>query len=119
MPKNGYWVECIPLQEDAIQQTAGNGLYSASSSSFPELTETAPSPDQAIEKLRDRLRTIRQQYQVTGKILPEMDNPVNPPKRLRSVQGWISVYIELQDCLHNRNAIVWHCLTAMSLITSI
>ncbi len=97
MPRNGYWVECIPLPEDEANQNLSKDLYSASVSSFPELTETAPSPDLAIEKLRTRLKSIRQQYTTTGDRLPEMDNPVRPPTRLRAIQGWISVYINLGE----------------------
>ncbi len=110
MPRNGYWIECVPLMGDQ-QKMAGAGLYSASVSSFPEVTETAPSPDQAIEKLRDRLRNIRQQYAASGNALPEMDNPVRPPTRLRAIQGWISVYINVGEskeacavCLHSLSA---------------
>ena len=97
MPRNGYWVECIPLDGEQSNQNLGADLYSASVSSFPELTETAPSPDMAIEKLRSRLKKIRQQYATADKRLPEMDNPVSPPKRLRSIHGWISVYINVGE----------------------
>lgn len=106
MPRNGYWIECIPLSDDslALAPPEGQGdeashLYKASSQSFPDVDATAPSPDKAIEKLRDRLKQIRQQYAVSGKILPEMDNPVRPPTRLRRIQGWISVYVEVGACL--------------------
>ncbi len=94
MPRNGYWIECIPVQ---IQENLAPDLYSATSESFPEVTEMAPSPDQAIEKLRHRLKTIRNDYQKTGKLLPELDNPVRPPNRLRGVIGWISVYVEISE----------------------
>ena len=97
MPRNGYWVECVPLAGDQANQNLTADLYSASVSSIPELTETAPSPDQAIEKLRARLRAIRRQNGVSGQIMPELDNPVRPPKRLRSISGWISVYINVGD----------------------
>lgn len=105
MPRNGYWIECIPLSEDTQEQVplkgqnGDGGLYKASSQSFPDMDETAPSPDKAIEKLRDRLKLIRQQYDQSGKLLPEMDNPVRPPTRLRRIQGWISVYVEVGTCL--------------------
>ncbi len=105
MPRNGYWIECIPLSDESLAQASpegqkgDSGLYKASSQSFPDMDETAPSPDKAIEKLRDRLKLIRQQYAQSGKILPEMDNPVRPPTRLRRVQGWISVYVEVGACL--------------------
>ena len=96
MPRNGYWIECIPVQDPAKPSLA-NALYSASTESFPEMAEIAASPDKAIEKLRDRLKTIRCEYSKTGKLLPELDNPVMPPNRLRSVSGWISVYVEFAD----------------------
>ena len=106
MPRNGYWIECIPLSEESLAQAPPKGqqgevghLYKASSQSFPDMDETAPSPDKAIEKLRDRLKMIRQQYGQSGKVLPEMDNPVRPPTRLRSIQGWISVYVDVGTCL--------------------
>jgi hypothetical protein len=94
MPRNGYWIECIPVQE---QGNLSADLYSATSESFPDLQEMAPSPDQAIEKLRSRLKAIRADYSNSGRLLPELDNPVRPPNRLRSISGWISVYVELND----------------------
>jgi len=94
MPRNGYWIECIPVQE---QGNLTADLYSATSESFPELLEMAPSPDLAIEKLRSRLKAIRKDYHIKGQLLPELDNPVRPPNRLRSVSGWISVYVEFQE----------------------
>ncbi len=96
MPRNGYWIECIPVQDRANENIASD-LYSATSESFPDVAELAPSPDQAIEKLRAKLKTIRQDYQIKGRVLPELDNPVRPPSRLRNVSGWISVYIEIAD----------------------
>ncbi len=96
MPKTGYWIECVPVQAKANENLASD-LYSATSASFPELTETATSPDMAIEKLRSRLRKVRTDYMQTGKILPELDNPVRPPSGLRSVHGWISVYVEVEQ----------------------
>jgi hypothetical protein len=103
------------LDGDTLGQQAhlSPDLYSASSGSFPDVTETASSPDQAIEKLRDRLRTIRQQYHLTGKILPEMDNPVRPPTRLRSIQGWISVYINIGES-QSAKAVVLHTLAVLA-----
>jgi hypothetical protein len=111
MPKNGYWIECIPLHSvnsEHVQifqlQNLGNlgqnqnmaeDLYGAATESFPDLVVTAPSPDKAIEKLRDRLRCVRKDYEMTGKVLPALDNPVRPPQRLRQVQGWISVYVDI------------------------
>lgn len=100
MPRNGYWIECIPVREQGnleSSETIDEGLYSATTASFPDVSEMAPSPDLAIEKLRNRLKTIRQDYKNTGKLLPELDNPVRPPNRLRSVMGWISVYVEFPE----------------------
>ncbi len=101
MPRNGYWIECIPVQEQGNDfGVADSHLYSATTESFPEIAEMAPSPDQAIEKLRHRLRKIRSDYKETGKLLPELDNPVRPPHRLRSVSGWISVYVEFPEAVN-------------------
>lgn len=100
MPRNGYWIECIPVREQGNQNSFiihEDGLYSATSASFPDVAEMASSPDQAIEKLRNRLKTIRLDYKEKGKLLPELDNPVRPPHRLRSVTGWISVYVEFPE----------------------
>ena len=118
MPKNGYWVECAPLDAgyELTQQNLPPDLYTASSASFPDITEIAPSPDLAIEKLRSRLKTIRQQYHTTGKLLPEMDNPVRPPTRLRSISGWISVYIEMGGDVRAPRAMLLHSLTALALL---
>lgn len=114
MPKNGYWIECVPISslnftEDnngsrftlshrlSANTDCAADLYAASTEQFPDLSVTAPSPDAAIEQLRNRLKSIRDDYQKTGKLLPDLDNPVNPPRRLRKFQGWISVYIEVVD----------------------
>jgi hypothetical protein len=98
MPKNGYWIECVPLGGGANGNLEAD-LYSASIESFPDFHVTAPSPDQAIEKLRAKLKALRRYYRMTGKTLPDLDNPVRPPQRLRSVQGWISVYIQMHEAL--------------------
>ncbi len=98
MPRNGYWIECVPvLEQENATGFNEDHLYSATTESFPEIAEMAPSPDQAIEQLRSRLKKIRSDYQKTGKLLPELDNPVRPPHRLRSVSGWISVYVEFPE----------------------
>lgn len=115
MPRNGYWIECIPLAGDQANQNLEPDLYRASVSSFPDISETAKSPDQAIEKLRDRLKNIRQQYHTTGQLLPEMDNPVRPPTRLRAIQGWISVYINVGECRGVRSAFVHSFIAVTSL----
>ena len=102
MPRNGYWIECIPVQEQSNREaepasSPDQALYSATSESFPDIAEMAGSPDQAIENLRNRMKKLRSDYQQTGKLLPELDNPVRPPSRLRNVAGWISVYVEFKD----------------------
>jgi hypothetical protein len=96
MPKNGYWIECIPVCREA-NQNGEEFFYNASVHSFPEIKVTADSPERAIAKLRFKLRAIRRYYQMIGRSLPEMDNPVRPPSRLRSVRGWISVYIQMVE----------------------
>lgn len=113
MPKNGYWIECVPISSvnftddkergsflhsrQSANLNVADDLYAASTEQFPDLSVTAPSPDAAIEQLRQRLKAIRDDYQKTGKLLPALDNPVDPPRRLRKFQGWISVYIEMVD----------------------
>jgi predicted RNase H-like HicB family nuclease len=100
MPRNGYWVECVPANTkhiDIIDKASETG-YIASPTSFPDVHETASTPDEAINRIRARLMKVRSTYAQSGKILPEMDNPVRPPNRLRNVQGWISVYIVVSEC---------------------
>jgi hypothetical protein len=115
MPKNGYWIECVPAlvseskftdlsatcsieaKDKATNSNLSADLYTATVSSIPDVSETAPSPDLAIQKIRDRLRTIREDYKKTGRLLPDLDNPVKPPNKFRNRQGWISIYIEISD----------------------
>lgn len=118
MVKNGYWIECVPLSsvnseakgttvseapslslqnKETVQDNLGLDLYAASTEQFPELSVTASSPDLAIEKLRAHLKAVREDYKKTGKRLPDTDNPVKPPRRLRRIQGWISVYVDMSD----------------------
>jgi len=102
MPRNGYWIECVPVVEQSQNditefERMSERLYRATAESFPDVKEMAQTPDQAIEKLRNRLKNIRADYSRTGKLLPELDNPVRPPDRMRSVMGWISVYVEFPD----------------------
>ena len=120
MPQNGYWIECVPIKlaTDTLDEnsqfecqngeqikrslTNGDGViteaqYRAVISSFPELDVVAQSPDQAIDKLRHKLRALSRYYRMTAKSFPERDNPVRPPKNLRSVQGWISVYVQFSE----------------------
>lgn len=96
MPRNGYWIECIPINRNA-NENLGPDLYSASIGSFPEISAYAQSPDQAIQKLRDKLKKIKSHYEISGKAMPSVDNPVRPPHRLRFVQGWMSVFVEIED----------------------
>jgi hypothetical protein len=105
MPKRGYWIECVPIHsvnsqdaKDALSKPENHDIvegYRATAESFPELLVMAPSPDKAIEKLREHLKSVRNDYQKTGKILPDLDNPVRPPQKLRQIQGWISVYVDI------------------------
>lgn len=98
MPRQGYWIECIPINKNANENNNENvDLYSASIGSFPEISAYAASPDQAIQKLRDKLKKIRTHYEIHGKKLPSVDNPVRPPHRLRFVQGWMSVFVEIDQ----------------------
>lgn len=96
MPGKGYWVECIPVNGNANQNMSPD-LYSATIGSFPEVSAYAPSPDEAIRALRDKLQQTKQQYESSGRTLPDTDNPVRPPNRLRFVQGWMSVYIDMSE----------------------
>lgn len=97
MSRRGYWVECMPLWEQA-NENASPDMYRASVPALPEMIERAPSASLAIQKLRDRLTELKKVHAVQGRIaLPRLENPVRPPKRPDSVRGWMSVYIEMQD----------------------
>lgn len=96
MPRKGYWVECMPLWEQA-NENATPDMYRASVPALPEMMERAPSASQAIQKLRNRLKDLRQESEKGQAILPKLENPVRPPKRPDTVRGWMSVYIEVQD----------------------
>jgi hypothetical protein len=95
MKNPGYWIECMPLSSRANENRAPE-LYTATIDGFPELNEQAPSPDQAIDRLRQKLMAIKADYAANGRLLPTPHSPVQPPSRNRSVQGWLSVYIEVQ-----------------------
>ena len=124
MPRTGYWVECIPLSKKtggrdglAIEEknysnsknTAINDLsiedqeletqelYSASIPSIPEASAFANSPDAAIDKLKDKLKRLRHHYDTLEKPMPRTHNPIRPPKKLRDVPGWLSIYIEIEQ----------------------
>lgn len=93
MPQNGYWIECIPLNE--------TDLYEATICSIPDAKIRAKSPDIAIQKLRDRLASLRHEYCTQGRVLPEHDNPVIPPRGSCNQRGWISVYVQMVECCRN------------------
>lgn len=97
MPRNGYWIECMPLEEDVRKPENGDDLYSARLSSLPDVKVVAPSPDAAIEKLRAKLRALNRYYRMLGKDLPERDNPVRPPRNCLAGRGWISVYVQIGE----------------------
>ncbi len=106
MARNGYWIECVPLSTGEAHVTPGlsNEKYRAVLSALPDLNVTAQTPDLAIDRLRHKLKALQRYYRIKGKILPEGDNPVNPPRNLRSVQGWISVYVQFAENCSNRSS---------------
>ncbi|HNQ91553.1 MAG TPA: hypothetical protein PKI93_01325 [Alphaproteobacteria bacterium] len=105
MPRNGYWIECVPLSDKPsvpdlpIEQYVEQ--YRAVFSSIPDLDVVAQTPDQAIDRLRHKLQALGRYYRMKGRDLPESDNPVRPPRNLRSVQGWISVYVQFSENCQN------------------
>lgn len=102
MPQNGYWIECVPVTKNGNEaQEDIDLLYSAMISSIPETKTYAPTPDKAIQKLRDKLAALRHDYCLQGKELPEHDNPIRPPRNISSVRGWISVYVQMNECCKN------------------
>lgn len=110
MPRNGYWIECVPvhtvtntldISDDVSDHLDGGNQYKAIISSIPDLNVVAQSPDQAIDRLRKKLLDLKRNSQMDGRVLPEGDNPVRPPKNLRSVQGWISVYLQFTEQCSN------------------
>ncbi len=101
MPKNGYWIECTPVAMDSasVNELAGVEEYKASLPTIPDINVIAKSPDQAIDKLRRKLKALKRYYQMTGKELPETDSPISPPRQKRGCRngGWISVYVQISD----------------------
>lgn len=102
MPHKGYWVECIP--DHTISQVfvgeRSTQSYKAILSALPQLQAIANSPDQAIEMLRKKLRALGRYYRMKGQQLPASDSPMLPPRNFRSIQGWMSVYLQYSDrCL--------------------
>ncbi len=108
MPQNGYWIECIPVtvgdSDQKSDQKADDKcrMYRAVIASIPEANVLAPSPDSAIQQLRDKLASVRHEYCRTGKNLPAHDNPVKPPRNLKSTQGWISIYVKMAGCCNHQ-----------------
>ncbi len=98
MPQNGYWIECVPIGTSDTNKD----LYHAVIASIPEAKVTATSPDMAIQELRDKLLALRHDYCVQGRMLPEHDNPVRPPRNSKSTKGWISIYVKMTECCHNQ-----------------
>jgi len=94
-------------QEDSRNVSGKNEMsieqYRAVFSSIPDLDVVAKTPDQAIDRLRQKLQALGRYYRMKGQHLPESDNPVRPPKNLRSVQGWISVYVQFTETCTNSN----------------
>jgi predicted RNase H-like HicB family nuclease len=104
VPQNGYWIECIPVatgDSDKDDGQGADGLYRAEIASIPEANALAKTPDKAIQELRDKLSALRHDYCTRGKDLPEHDNPVRPPRNSKSTKGWISVYVQMNDCCKN------------------
>lgn len=104
MPQNGYWIECIPVTVgDTIDLNKADSsrMYRAAIASIPEANVLAQTPDSAIQQLRDKLASVRQEYCKRGKDLPAHDNPITPPRNSKSTKGWISVYINMNDSCHN------------------
>lgn len=106
MPKNGYWIECIPITSDRKSELAGieeqepdSMEYTASLPTIPDIKVIAKSPDQAIDRLRRKLKALKRYYQMTGKELPEKDSPITPPRQKSGCRngGWISVYVHVGD----------------------
>lgn len=97
MPQNGYWIECIPVSTGQDNNGA-SCLYEAVICSIPEAKATANTPDNAIQELRNKLASLLHEYCVQGKALPEHHSPIRPPRHAVSHQGWISVYIKMNEC---------------------
>jgi predicted RNase H-like HicB family nuclease len=103
MPQNGYWIECVPVtnEDEELAKPSEEGQYRAMVAALPEVRACAPTPDQAIQKLRDKLKALKCNYHNEGRLLPEHDNPISPPRNRRSIKGWISVYVQLNENCKN------------------
>ncbi len=102
MPQNGYWIECVPVsrgQNNGVEEiNEEECLYEAMICSIPEAKATARTPDSAIQELRNKLKSLRHEYCMQGKALPEHDSPIQPPRCTASHQGWIYVYVKMTEC---------------------
>lgn len=104
MPQNGYWIECIPVatgNDDLKNGEEIASLYRAVIASIPEASVEAKTPDTAIQALRDKLANLRHDYSKRGQSLPEHDNPIRPPRNMKAVKGWISLYVQMSDNCEN------------------
>lgn len=95
--ETGYWIECIPVRKTSLLSLSP-GLYQASIDDFPDIKAIGISPDRAITKLRRRLDDLRRTYEERNEELPSGHSRLKPPQRLRGVDGWMSVYLELRAC---------------------
>ncbi|MES2728908.1 MAG: hypothetical protein V4621_02265 [Pseudomonadota bacterium] len=95
MRSSGYWIECVPCHI-ATGNTRSEDVYAASIDVFPDMMATAPSPDMAVDRMRQKLQALRRDYDRTGQLLPKPHSPNHPPTRHRTTQGWLSVYIEIE-----------------------
>lgn len=94
MADTGYWIECIPLQRTVSDARSSPDFYSATIHDFPDLMARGLSPDRAIDKLRRKLEKLHQDS--AREALPSPHNRLAPPRRLRDVDGWMSVYLDLR-----------------------
>ena len=85
--------------------------YRAIFSSIPDLDVVAPSPDQAIDKLRHKLRALSRYYRMTGRTLPESDNPVRPPRICGLFRDGFSVYVHLYN--RTLNLVILLCVVTV------
>lgn len=90
MRRSGYWIECVP-------SGASERIYTASVDVFPDLVIQASSPDAAVDRMRWKLLSLRRNYSETGQLLPRPHSPHTPPTQRRGIEGWLSVYIELES----------------------
>lgn len=70
------------------------GLYTASINDLPDVKGLGLSPDRAIAKLQRRLSHLREERNCA---LPPMHNHLHPPQPNAAPNGWMSVYVELND----------------------